>query len=235
MRTAFRRGLLCLSLAMAAPALRATAAPDVQFELSVPPLELVQDERRFREFAVRVGAEVERLLGVPAAVDDPSTLKRLLSTRVHLALYLADDEKAVSTAAWIRSLQPDGAERAFVGLTTLASVTARRTNPGAAPQERRYRDTFRRELSRQLEALPATPEIVAMLRAQREKIAAINEAALLAEARDIIAPLLAHPGYCGLEGADQLVRIRHRLIGIVPVCAETLAALDAAIAARTGP
>jgi hypothetical protein len=223
-----------LAFLLALPALAAAKAPDVRFELAAAPLELVQDDGKFREFAQRVGVEVERLLGVPAAVDDPATFRLLLSTRVHLAHYFADNEKAVATAAWIRSVQSSPVERSFAGLTTLASVAARRGNPGAAPREPRYREAFRQEFTRQLAALPLTAETAGMLRGQREKIAAITEAALLAETRDVIAPALRRRGFCGLEEADQLVRVRHRLVSILPVREETLSALDAAIAARAG-
>lgn len=209
------------------------SAAETRFELAATPLELVTNEARFRPFAERVRAEVERLLGVPAAVDDPATIKLLLSTRVHLAHHFGDNEKAVATAAWIRTLQTDPAGRAFAGLTTLASVEARRRHPGVEPDNAGYRETFEREFTRQLATLPRTPEITTMLRGQREKIAGLTEAALLAETREGIAPALARRGYCGLAEADQLVRVRHRLVSILPLKSETLRALDAAIAART--
>lgn len=220
-------------LAVAGSAL--AAAPDVRFELPAAPLELVTDEAKFAPFARAVGAEVDRLFGVPSAMDDPATLQQLLSTRVHLAHHHADNEATVATAAWIRSLQTDPAGRAFAGLTTLASVEARRRHPGAAPDDAAYRRTFLDAFSRQLQALPRTAEMTAFLRGQRQKIADITEAALLAETRDAIAPAIQRRGYCGLAEADQLVRVRHRLVSILPVRGETLQALDAAIAARTSP
>jgi len=209
------------------------SAAETRFELPAKPMELVTHEAKFRPFAEQVSAEVERLLGVPAVVDDPETFKLLLSTRVHLAHHVGNNEKAIATAAWIRSLQTDPAGRAFAGLTTLASVEARRQHPGATPENEGYRETFLREFTRQLTALPRAAEIVTMLRGQRDKIASLSEAALLAETRDVIAPALARRGYCGLAEADQLVRVRHRLVSILPVKAETLRALDAAIAERS--
>jgi hypothetical protein len=211
------------------------AREDSKFPQPAAPLELVTDEVKFRSFAENVRTEVERLLGVSAAVDDRATLSLLLSTRVHLAHHFGDNEKAIATAAWIRSLQPDPALRAFAGLTTLASVEARRRHPGAAASEAGYRQTFFRELTRQLSSLPRTPEIVTMLRGQREKIAGLTEAALLAETREAIIPALARRGHCGLAEADLLVRIRHRIVSILHVKNETLQALDAAIASRPTP
>jgi hypothetical protein len=211
------------------------AAGQIRFSLTADPMLVVTDEKVFRPLAEHVRAEVERLLGVPAAVDDPATFKLLLSTRVHLAHHFGDNGVAVATAAWIRSLQTDPDVRAFAGLTTLASVEARRRNPGMTPDEARYRATFFNEFTRQLAELPRRSGTVAMLRGQREKIAAITEAALLAETREVIVPALRRKGYCGLEEADQLVRVRHRLVSIVPVRDETLRALDAAIAARSSP
>jgi hypothetical protein len=209
------------------------SAREVRFELPADPMTVVTDETVFRPFAEKVQAEVEWLLGEPAALDDPATFSVLLSTRVHLAHHFADNEKAVATAAWIRSLQTTPTGRAFAGLTTFASVEARRMYPGLKPSASIYREAFFQAFSRQLASLPHNPEIVAMLRGQHEKIAAITEAALLAETRDVILPALKKKGYCGLEEADRLVRVRHRLVSIVPVKDETLRALDAAIAART--
>lgn len=223
---------VAFTLAVAAMPAKAT---EVRFALPAPPLELVQDEAKFAPFAREVAAKVEELLGDPASVDDAATLRTLLSTRVHLAHHFAEDEKAITTAAWIRSLQADAAGRAFAGLTTLASVEARRRHPGRPPSDPAYRATFRVEFDRRLAALPRTPEMTAYLRGQRQKIAEITESALLGEMRGVIVPALARRGHCGLAEADQLVRVRHRLLSILPVREETLAALDAAVAARTSP
>jgi hypothetical protein len=209
------------------------AAPDLRFPVPDNPMALVTDEAVFRPFAEKVRAEVERLLGEPAAVDDPETFKLLLSTRVHLAHHFADNDVAIATAAWIRSLQTDPTGRAFAGLTTFAAVEARRRHPGLESSAPEYRKAFFQAFAHQLAALPTTPAIVTMLRGQREKIAGISENALLAETQDVILPALKRKGHCGLDEADRLVRVRHRLVSIVPVKDETLRALDAAIASRT--
>lgn len=225
--------IVAFALLLAAPL--AGVAAEISYPLSDPPLKVATDEEKFRLLATKVAADVELQLGVPAMVDDPATLKTLLSTRVHLAHHFADNDKAIATAAWIRSLTANPADKAFAGLTTLASVAARRQHPGAAPGEAGYRETFLREFSRQLAALPRTPEIVAMLRGQRDKIAGLNETDLLKEVTGVIAPAIARRGFCGLKEADDLVRVRHRLVSILPVKNETLQALAAAIAARPSP
>lgn len=224
--------LVVTALALGLTGQRGLAAVETAFGLPAPPLELVTDEAKFRGFAETVRGEVERLLGVPAALDDPATFNLLLSSRVHLAHYFGDDEKAVATAAWIRSLQSDPALRLFAGLTTLAAVEARRQNPGAGPETAKSREIFLREFTRQLADLPKTPAVTAMLRGQREKIASLTRESLLAETRDVIIPAIARRGHCSLAEADQLVRVRHRLVSILPVKTETLQALEAAIAAR---
>ena len=214
---------------------RGAAAVETAFPLPAVALEVVTDEAKFRTFAEKVGAEVERLLATPAAVDDRATLNLLLSTRVHLAHYFGDGEKAIATAAWIRSRQDDPALRAFAGLTTVASVETRRKHPGLTPENANARATFLNEFMNQLAGLPRTREIAIMLRGQREKVAGLGREPLLAEVRTIIQPAIARRGYCGLAEADQLVRVHHRLQSILPVQDETLQALDAAIAARASP
>ena len=210
------------------------ASPETRFELRASALELVQSERVFAPFASEVAAGVDRLLAEPTAIDDAETLRMILSVRVHLAHHSADNERAVATAAWIRSLQPPGAGREFAGLTTLASVEARRRHPGAPPTDAAFRRTFRAEFTRRLAALPQTAGMAAFLRGQRQKMEAITVDALLAETRDTIVPAITRRGFCGLAEADMLVRVRHRIESIVPVRAETLESLDAAIAERGG-
>ena len=204
------------------------AAAESRIALGATALEAATDEALFAPFGRRVAAEVERLLGEPGAIDDPATLRLLLAMRVHLAHHFRDDARAVATAAWIRSLQPDGADKAFAGLTTFAAVEARQHHPGVEAGDPRHRAAFRVAFARRLSGLPRTTEIAAMLRRQREKIAGLTRDGLLAEARQIVVT----DGHCTLAAADQLVRVRHRLTNILPVREETLAALDEAIAAR---
>lgn len=211
------------------------AANEPVYVLSASPLEIVSSETKFRPFAEAVRSDVERLLGIPAMVDDPIVFKTLLSTRVHLAHHFADNENAVATAAWIRSLQADPVEKSFAGLTTFAAVEARRQHPGVKPADSVYRAAFAREFAQQLGQLPHTAAIGAMLRRQHEKIASLSEADLLAETREKIAPAIRRRGYCSLHEADQLVRVRHRIVSILPVKTEILQTLEAAIAARPSP
>lgn len=221
--------LVCLSAASSA------LAAEVTFRLEHSPLEIVSSEKAFRPFAEKVRDEVERLLGEPRAIDDTAMLKLLLSSRVHLAHHFRDNERAVATAAWIRSLQAEPAEKAFAGLATFAAVKARRLRPALEPSDPIYRKAFGAEFSRLLATLRRTPEIAAMLGRQRAKIAGLEKTALLAEARDVIAPAIERRGMCGLEEADQLVRVRHRLVSILPLRDEMLAAFDAAMTERASP
>jgi len=209
------------------------SAKDLSYALPASPIELVSNEEKFRAFAEIIRDDIERLLGIPAMVDDLPTLKMLLSSRVHLAHHFGDNDRAITTAAWIRSLQTEPTEKAFAGLTTFASVTARRECPGAAPDDAKYQKVFSREFTRQLQSLANTPEILAMLRRQREKIAGLSEAALLDETRRVIEPAISRRGDCGLSEADQIIRVRHRLVSILPVRTATLEGLYAAIQVRS--
>jgi hypothetical protein len=210
-------------------------AKEKSFLLPASVVEVVRDEGHFRAFAEPVRAEVARLLGEPAAVDNAATLKLLLASRVHLAHYFGDDDEATATAAWIRTLQTSPVQKTFAGLTTFAAVATRRQHPGLGSSHPLFRKTFAREFADRLRELPRTTEVAAMLREQRQKIADLSEADLVAEARDKIAPAIARRGFCGLGEADQLVRVRHRLVNILPLQAEMLEAFDAAIAERSAP
>src|SRR5439155_13597271 len=108
------------------------------------------------------------------------------------------------------------ADRAYTGLTSQASVVARWESHARAGSPA-YAAAYERDFQSRLAKLPRTPEIRAMLVRQREKAAATTREALLAEVRDTIAPAIQRRGGCGLEEADQLVRVQHRLTEIMPV------------------
>ena len=209
-----------LNGALAASAAAPSATIDTEnpvYNLAVPPLQLVTTEAEFAPFAHRVAADVEAALRHQPP-PEAARLKLLLGLRVHLALHSRDDATALDAAARIRALQTDPAERAHAGLTTRALV--------AGKHEER---AFEREFTRLLRSLPLDPATRAVLVRAREKIAATTESALLDEVRTTIAPRIAAGEPCTLEIADQLVRVRHRLEGILPLRDAMLRAYDSAL------
>ncbi len=196
------------------------AAPDATspvYALAVPPLELVTTEAAFAPFAQRVAADVAGALKRQPP-PDPARLKLLLGLRVHLALHFHDDAAALDAAERIRALQTDPAEKAHAGLTTRALVASKH-EPRA----------FEREFTRLLRSLPRDPATRAVLVRAREKLATTTETALLDEVRTNIAPRIAAGEPCTLEIADQLVRIRHRLEGILPLRDALLRSYDSVL------
>lgn len=190
-------------------------AQTLDIALSRPPLEVVQDTERFNAFARRLAAEVDRQLsGKPATTEAE---KKLLGLRAHLALYLGENEIALRTAAKIRALQSDPAERAHSGLATQALVAAR----GDAVK-------FETEFTRLLMALPREAGIRDVLVRGRARIAAMTEAALLGEIKGAAAKFVAGEALT-VEQADAIVRVGHRLRTILPLREAMLRAYDAGI------
>ena len=190
------------------------------YTLRVSPRQLVTSETDFAPFARDVAADVETALrSTPAS--DTARWKLLLGLRVHLALHFGDDAAALDAAERIQALQTDPGDRAHAGVTTRALVAAKH-DPAK----------FEREFTRLLAALPRSPEVRSALERGRARIAAITEQALLDEVQLKIAPRLAAGEPCTLELADQLVRVRHRLAGILPLREAMLRAYDVALAAR---
>ena len=206
-------GILLLSLPFAA---RAAVAEPV-YALNVPALQLVTSEPDFTPFARRVAADVDSALRHQPALDN-ARLRLLLGIRVHLALHFGDDDAALAAAERIRALQAEPGERAHAGLTTRALVSSHH-DPRA----------FELEFTRLLVALPRDPAVRTALGRARERMAALTEQALLDDVRQNITPRLARGEPCTLEIADQLVRIRHRLKGILPLRDAMLRAYDAAL------
>lgn len=204
----------------------------IWIQLPGKPSSLMTDEANFRAFAAKLSEEVEKQLGRPQAVDDQETLKMLLSIRVHLAHCLADFATATATAAWIRSLQTDPAQRAYTGLTTFAAVEARQMHPAMTLNDPLVRAAFKDAFLRRLSDIPDSPEVLAVLHRQRSTIAAFDADALLQEIEKVD-PMMELDRRCSLPVADVLVRAIHRRIAMLPLKAELLACLDAAIASRT--
>ena len=196
------------------------SSPEAIFTLPAPPLELVQSAAKFEPFARAVAAEADRQLHA-ATRPAPATYRFLLSVRVHLAIYLGENELALDLAAKIRAGQSEPGERAHSGLTTRALVSSRR-DPAA----------FEAEFTRLLRGLPRDELIRDALIRARAKIAGLSEATLLADVRNVVAPRLARGEPCTLELADHLVRAGHRLRTILPLRAAMLRAYDDAIAAQ---
>jgi len=203
-----------LSVPFMSPALAVVATSDPAFVLTVPPQQLVTSEADFAPFGRSVAAVVAAELDRKPPTDSPR-FKLLLGLRVHLALHFGNHASALDAAAQIRALQTDPAERAHAGLTTEAIVAAKHDPI-----------LFEKEFAARLATLPRTPEIRAVLTRAREKIAASTETALIEDVRQNIAPRLARGEPCTLEIADQLVRVRHRLAGILPLRAALLRAYD---------
>lgn len=194
-------------------------AQTLAVRISEPPLELVQDTERFHAFARRLAVEVDRQLAGESAAATSDAQKKLLGLRAHLALYLGESEIALRTAATIRALQSDPAERAHSGLATQALVAAR----GDAAK-------FEAEFARLLVALPREAAIREVLLRGRARIAAMTEAALLGEFTGAAAAKFVASESLTVEQADAIVRVGHRLRTILPLRDAMLRAYDAGIA-----
>lgn len=188
------------------------------FPVSGDPIELVRDADRFTPFARNVAAQVDEMMKAP---PDAATKKLLLGLRVHLALHLHEDERALRVAEQIRASQTDPGERAHSGLTTRALV-----NSQGDPAR------FELEFTRLLGELPRDASTRDALVRARKKIDELSAESLLAGIRKNVAPRLARGEPCTLALADELVRAGHRLRMILPVRAAMLRAYAAAIAAQ---
>jgi hypothetical protein len=202
-------------------------ATEKTYPLSAPVAVLLEDEAAFAPFAQAVGADAEILLG---AQPDPARLKLLLAIRVHLGLHTGDDARALDSAARIKALLPDDANKAYAGLTAQALVAARQAT-NRRPGDPVFNATFARDFAARLAALPPTAAMRTVLEQQRGKFAAMTAETLRGEFATAAAAIGGRPA-CTLAEADQLVRLRHRFADLLPLRAALLDALDAAIAAR---
>ncbi len=188
-----------------------TLAAETRFSLPAPVLQIVTSADQFARFAAPVRA------ALPGSGLDA---RLRLGMQAHLALNDRDAAAALVAGAALRALETDPAAKALAGLVTEAQVAAWR--PGT---------TFSRELTTRLAGLPPTPEITARLRNLREKIAATTRESLLAEAAALGRRLDA-AGQCDWHGADELIRLHHRLANVLPIRDAMLAVLDEVIAKR---
>lgn len=193
--------------------------------------ELVTDPASFRPYAEQVSTEVERMLAVaPAPVREDRA--RLLSLRVHLALYLGHDARALATAAQIRATITPAAERPLSGLLTEAFVAARTEIP-AGPNAREFAPALRAALDSRLASLPPAAELTVALARQRDRLRELTADALRAEAAQLAARLDGMPRWT-LVDVDAVTRLGHRLATILPVRDVLVDAFEAALARRKG-
>lgn len=220
-------GVLLLAMAGVPEAL--PGATDLSWDRPAGVRELVTEAARFGPFAAQVAADVEQALAAPTAPAG-ETLVRLLSLRVHLGLYLGCDARALVAATRIRETVTPPLERPFSGLLTEAMVVARAAAP-AGPSSPEYARALRDALASRLAALPATPEIRAVVARQRERVHALTSSALLAEAVRLGHELDKADRWT-LADVDEVARVGHRLATILPVREVLLAEFDAALGRR---
>ena len=213
-------GLRCSSPAQTPP------APE-GFPLPAGVREIVSAPASFERFAATLRPWIEaRLKASPPGPE----LKLLLAMRVHLALHAGDDRAALETAERLRDLQLNETERAFSGVMTVATVRARREG-GTDPRAPRYADALQRALAAELQRLPRTPAMRAVLEKQRARLASMTAPLLLAAAEKLAAQCDASHR-CSLEQADEIVRLGHRFTALVPVREAILAAFEAELQRR---
>lgn len=210
-----------LILTVLFPLLMSATEKNYPLPAAVPAV--VEDEAAFAVFAAPVAADVETQL---AATPAPALAKMLLAIRVHHSLHTGADARALDSAARIKALLPEDANKAYAGLTAQAFVAARQAS-GGRPGDGRFNAAFARDFAARLAQLPATPAMRAVLESQREKFAGMTAESLRGE---IAAIGSRREGT--LAEADQLIRLRHRLADLLPLRAELLRALETAIAAR---
>jgi hypothetical protein len=206
---------------------------DERFPLAASVIETVTIPERLSAFAAPLAATVERRLN---AVPGPAAEERgrLLALRVHLALFSGDMERALHTANLIRTAQTAPAERAFAGLTTEAFAAAHRAVNGTGhlrTDTPEFIAAFRQAFATGLATLPELPATIPLLERQSQRIADLTKSALRAEGERLGAKLDGATN-CGLEDADHIIRIGHRLRNLLPVRETMLATLAAEIAAR---
>ena len=207
------------------------AQPNRGCILPASPLTLVVDVKQFLPFALQISPKVATEL---RGASEPAELKLFLGLYLHLALETGNGPLALATAARIRALQSDPGERELTGLTTIAVVDARKVaNADSGPA---YRAAFEERFGVLLATIPRSPAVRAALVKARERAAATDPAALVAEVRHNLERMKAGETCSWLE-IDQIVRARHRLSTIVPLREALVRAYDVGLArqAETAP
>lgn len=195
------------------------------FALPSTPSTIVQTHEALLKFSETVSAAVEGQL--LSGAKAPAELKLLLALRVHTALLLGNDSRALDSAARIRQLQATFADRHVAGLMTEAIVAARRATKDRS-NGADFVAAFSASFRERLDALPKSPEITAALKLQRTRTAELDRPALLHEAGQIRSTVA---GRYTLEQADQIIRIGHKLTTLLPLRDTTLKVFDDVLAA----
>lgn len=216
------RGFILLALAPLLP-----CRAETTYSLPATASAIVEDEAAYAAFAAPVVADAATLL---AASPPQALAKVLFAIRVHHSLHTGADAAALDSARRIRELLPEGAGRAYAGLTTQAFVAAHQAS-GRRPGDPRFNAAFARSFGARLATLAMTTAMRVELEAQHAKLAGMTAETLRKELAATTAGI-GNRRECTLAEADQLIRLHHRLADLLPLRAEMLQALVAAAAAR---
>lgn len=211
-----------LILIFAIAAVSNAALPPFEFSLRAPLADYLHDAERFAEVADAYSSYLDEVSEAETMQPDDSLF--VAAGQVHLALLNDDLEGALSAAQAIREMQADPAKRALTGLVTRALVDARRSHP--ANHWTHYAMTVQRQFASLLAVARPAPTM--------ERLEQMEHDFRRLDGGELGDTFLAEYGASrklDRIGADQLIRVRHKTIDIVPVARALAAATREQIAA----
>lgn len=125
--------------------------PTFTYEIPVKPSEFLQQKDGFDTFAKKVALDAESVLN-GYEITDKTTLKRLYSTQVSLAIINGDADNALEIIAKRRTLEEKPADKLLSGL--VSQVLAESWKEKNSIDVKQIQDTFRAKLTEAVNGLP---------------------------------------------------------------------------------
>ena len=188
--------------------------------------ELVKSSERIRALAVKVRADIEADLD-KYQIDDATTLQRMYSTLMRIALIEKNYDAALGHIAQVRELEDKEATKHMIGLRYRAMITARRQVGENAPEDK-YQLAFSDCLADLVGALPWK---VCQDKIRQNKASAeiFTENLLLGLVKSQMEPVVAQTDELSGEMAARALSFHLAMRDVLPLKEKTIAVYQAKI------
>lgn len=189
---------------------------------------LTADDATFNAFAAKVGADIETLLAT-YDIQDRGTKRGLLKSLQDIAVLRGDDVAVLAIAAQVQNLEDKPEDKLLNSMRLKAMIAAyRKTGQTTGAM---YREAYADAYAASLKTLPWSVVGQTIVRTKSNALRQ-SERQIIRGATAFVDPVLARTGQLSGELARELISFRLVLKVMVPVRAETIAALKTYIAAN---
>ncbi|MDH5287781.1 MAG: S8 family serine peptidase [Betaproteobacteria bacterium] len=231
-----RLAVLLCSLVLAVPAFaqpkqrvdKAADLPRFAYKFDAKVEDVVRDEAKFRPFAGELRRDFESVLA-GYEIPDKAVERGYLGTLAQLDYLEGNHEAALKRLDAIKALEEKPANRLLSGLTMRSFIASAKASGPAGS------DAYRRDVGARvrtaLDAMPY-PVVANDVREIKAGLDLAGESLIVGGLRERVQPVVDKTGSLSSDFAPALVSARYRLLNVVPLKGELVAAYSGYLAAN---